>query len=263
MSVAAQGQESATEATGAKKGSARERSTIGFPYLALDEAIEVANAIHRNVGTGACSDDQLAPWLSLSQKSSGYRLRIYTTKMFGLIDSPSPGAYQMTDLGRRIVDPVQEPKAKAEAFLEVPLFSAVFNKFRGGTLPPTTALEVELRTLGVAQKQTSKARSSFERSAHSAGYFHEGRNRLVKPGFAEIKTKAEDPAPDKKSASENNGKKGRHPLIEGLLATLPSEDGNWSVEERVVWLKTAATGFDLIYGIEGTITIEGSASGAK
>lgn len=39
----------------------RERSSIGFPYDPLDEAIAVARAIHSNVGTGDCDDAQLSP----------------------------------------------------------------------------------------------------------------------------------------------------------------------------------------------------------
>lgn len=241
----------------------RERSSIGFPYLTLVEATEVADTIHENVGNGSCAGDQLAPWLSLSPKSSGFRLRVSAAKLFGLIESPSSGSYTLTELGRKIVDQKQRRSAKSEAFLKVPLFSAAFDRFRGNVLPPAAALEREFHELGVAKKQTGKARSSFERSAEAAGYFSNGRDRLVKPGFAEAKSEPEQTAPNQELASEPSRSRNRHPLIEGLLATLPPEDGPWAVEERVVWLKTAATGFDLIYGIEGTITIEGSASGTK
>ena len=53
-------------------GASRQRSTIGFPYMDLDDALEVASAIHDNVGQGECDEDQLAAWLQLSVKSSGF-----------------------------------------------------------------------------------------------------------------------------------------------------------------------------------------------
>ena len=271
MDGSPQGQSSATEAEIRHAAAKRERSSIGFPYLTLDEAVDVANAIHKNVGTGDCSDDQLAPWLALSQKSSGYRLRISAAKIFGLIESVSAGTHKLTDLGRKIVDPAQERMAKAEAFLEVPLFSAVFKQYRGNVLPPPAALERELNSLGVAQKQTSKARSSFERSAQSAGYFHEGRDRLVKPGFAESKREAEQHPPDQNGTIETGEDRGvtggesesRHPFVEGLLQTLPPTEEPWPVEGRVAWLRAAAVCFDLLYGVKETINIEGKAAGTK
>ncbi|MCY3828730.1 MAG: hypothetical protein OXF89_06310 [Rhodospirillaceae bacterium] len=251
-----------TDAVGAK----RERSRIAFPYMALDEAVDVAKAIHKNVGLGECADDQLAPWLGLSPKSSGYRTRISAAKMFGLIEGVPSAAYKLADLGLRVVDSTQQSVAKSEAFLRVPLFNAVYERFRGNALPGPTGLESEFVSLGVPQKQTSKARWAFEKSAQSAGYFHKGNDRLVKPGFVEEAARPSESMKGGEETTQSRGRVGgdeRHPLIEGLLATLPPKDGNWPVEERVVWLKTAATGFDLIYGIEGTIKIEGSASGTK
>ena len=267
MDSSAQGQEPISGAKGDQNAAKRERSSIGFPYQTLDEAVELATAIHKNVGAGECDDDQLAPWLSSSQKSSSYRLRIYASKMFGLIESQPPGVHKLTDLGRRVVDSSQADAAKAEAFLEVPLFREVFEKYRGNSLPPASALEREFHVLGVAQKQTGKARSTFERSAQSAGYFNQGRDRLVKPGFAKGK-EAPPPPPSQTEDPPKRGENGgggetRHPFIEGLLQTLPNPDTVWSMEGRVAWLKAAATCFDLMYRGEGVINIEGQADKTK
>ena len=154
--------------------------------------------------------------------------------------------------------------AKADAFLEVPLFSAVFEQYRGNSLPPTAALEREFNALGVAEKQTGKARSSFERSAQTAGYFNQGKDRLVKPGFAAAKresapetTTFEPNNTPKTGGSDDGGKGTQHPFILGLLQTLPEPDTVWAIEGRVAWLKAAATCFDLIYRGDGTIHIDG------
>lgn len=260
-----QGANAKTETVSGK----RERSRIQFPYFALDEALDVAAAIYENVALGECEDDQLAPWLKLSPTSSGYRSRVSTAKMFGLIDNPSSGKYRLTDLGQRIVDPDQQGAAKSEAFLAVPLFGAVYDRFRGAALPPPAALEREFRELGVAEKQTNKARWAFERSAQSAGFFNQGRERLVKPGFAEGKADQgnEHQPPNSKTfdraAVDDGGSGTRHPFIQGLLQTLPEPGTVWALEGRVAWLKAAATCFDLIYRGSGTITIEGQTTETK
>lgn len=73
----------------------------------LDNAIDVARAIYGNVGQGDCDEDQLAAWLSLSPKSSGFRVRLATARMFGVIESSASGALKVTALGRQIGDPNQ------------------------------------------------------------------------------------------------------------------------------------------------------------
>jgi hypothetical protein len=83
----------------AAEGQKRERSSIAFPYNNLDDAIEVAKAIHDNVGLGECDDDQLAAWLKLSPKSSGYRVQLSAARMFGVLDAES-SSHKLSALGR-------------------------------------------------------------------------------------------------------------------------------------------------------------------
>ena len=239
----------------------RERSRIAFPYMDLDEAIRVATVIHRNVALGICESDQLASWLSLSPNSSGFRVRVSTAKIFGLVDGRTSGPYRLTELGKKIVDPANQATAKVDAFLTVPLFGAVYERYRGSNLPPATALETEFRGLGVAKKQSGKARGTFERSAQTAEFFKEGRDRLVKPGFAQTEEVPDELTDEEDSSlserrNDGGGNGRRHPFIEGLLATLPMGAGPWEMEGRVAWLKAAAMGFDLIYGFKGEINIE-------
>lgn len=102
-----------------------------------------------------------------------------------------------------------ERAARAEAFMRVPLYAGVYDKYRGHLLPPAKALEREMQGLGVSSKQTDKARQAFERSARQAGYFESGEDRLVKPR-ADTLPRRDDPAPDagadtKKLENDNRG----------------------------------------------------------
>ena len=245
-----------------EEGDARQRSTISFPYNNLNDAIEVAQAIHKNVGTGECDDSQLAAWMNMSPKSSGYRIQVSASRMFGLVETAA-GQHKMSSLARMIVDPQREREARSKAFLKVPLYSALFEKYKGGVVPPAAALERDIVSLGVAEKQKERARQIFERSAEQGGFSEHGKERLVQPGIAGglanhtlgenggkgdaiLPLPPAPPPPPPPPATDE-----LHPFIQGLLKTLPPPDSDWPASGRTKWLQTAANIFDLIYKGEG------------
>lgn len=82
--------ETNVEAMDSPDGRTRQRSTIGFPYMALDAAIELAQAVYDNVSRGECDDNQLAAWSGQSPKSSTFRVQISAARMFGLLEGHQP-----------------------------------------------------------------------------------------------------------------------------------------------------------------------------
>jgi hypothetical protein len=233
-----------------KVAGVRQRSTIGFPYMDLGKAIEMAAAIHSHVGLGECDDDQLAAWTDQSAKASTFRVQVYAARMFGVLEGDG-GRHKLSELGRAIVDPNQAREAKARAFMVVPLFKAVFEKYRGGVLPPSAALERDVVALGVSEKQKGRARQVFERSAELAGYFEHGKNRLVMPA---VVTSRDQPREESKTDQENGGGNGGEgkppeidPIIRGLLVRLPRSGDVWPEQERKLWLGLLEGSFKLIY----------------
>lgn len=240
-------------------GQARQRSTIGFPYMDLKSAVEFADAIHSHVELGDCDDDQLAAWTNQSSKSSTFRVQIYAARTFDVLEG-NGSKHRLSELGRAIVDPKQAREAKARAFLAVPLYKAVYEKYRGGVLPPAAALSCDMVALGVSEKQKDRARLVFERSAEQAGCFEQGKQRLVMPGVAyqpdaPQENGSEKPEPENGGGGEPPSPK-LHPFIQGLLQTLPKPETEWAVAARAKWLQTAANIFDLIYKGDGGIRIE-------
>jgi hypothetical protein len=241
-------------------GDGRQRSTIQFPYNNLADAVEVAQAIHDNVGTGDCDETQLSAWMKMSPKSSGFRVQISAAKLFGIVEGGS-GGYRLSPLGRMIVDPQRTREARAKAFMNVPLYKAVYDKYKGGVMPPAAAFERDIVGLGVAEKQKERARQIFDRSAEQAGFFEHGKNRLVLPGIAARPSDEAEGNGDLGGDGGGGGNGGgkpptppptppastRHPFIEGLLKTLPEPETDWQVADRAKWLQTAANIFDLIY----------------
>jgi hypothetical protein len=246
-----------------KQKQTRQRSSVPFAYVDLQDVMEVAIAIQEHVGSGDCDEHQLSAWLKKSQKSSGFRSVWSTARLFGLIETEN-GKFRLSPLGRRAVDPAQERDAKAKAFLTVPLYNKLFENYKGVALPPSAALERELVQIGVAEKQKHTARLVLERSALYAGFFEHGKDRLVMPGVAPnehrelSKPNESEGRPGGGAGGNGGGEKPRHPFIEGLLKTLPDPDSDeeWPLDKRVKWLQTAANIFDLIYKGEGGIKVE-------
>jgi hypothetical protein len=233
----------------------RERSTIKFPYADLDNAVRIAKGVHQVAGM-ACQEEQLAAQLGVAVKGGAFRMMLYAAKIFGLVGL-SQGSVRLTALGQRVNDPQQEKMARAEAFLTVPLYGAIYQQYKGGTLPPAAALESEMVNLGVAKKVTEKARQVFQRAAMQAGFFAFGQDRLVLPasgpGGAVQQPKHEEPESkgreehERKGGGGGTGGGGRDHLIEGLINKLPDEGTEWGIEDRQRWLQLAAGIFEFVY----------------
>ena len=233
---------------------ARQRSTISFPYEDLGSAAEIAQAIHSNVGMGDGEDEQVAAWTNQSHKSSGFRAQMGAARLFGLIESSS-GRHRLAELGRMIVDPQRTREARVRAFLNVPLYNAVFEKYKGGVLPPTAAFERDIQGLGVSEKMKDRARRGLEKSAEFAGFYEQGKTRLVRPGIAvreEPETRKPETGEDSQPTPKNknggdDGFGSQDALIIGLFRKLPQPAAEWAEEDRQKWLQTAANIFDLVY----------------
>lgn len=263
-----EGAEFSETADAATAGSAdketRDRSTIDFPYLPLEAGIEVATALYNRIGFGSCEQDELAA--EMGQTISGaFRQKTSAARTFGLVAKDGRSAFVLTDLGKRMVSPEGKPSAVVDAFLNVPLYREIYDKFRGHNLPPAKALEREMESLGVAQKQTDRARQAFERSAQFAGFFDNGKERLVRPRRAEAANKSTDatqvvsrPAERDESLQSRGEDRllaaGRlslppdiDPIIAGLINRLPKTGSNWPMAERQKWLQVLQSSFDLVY----------------
>ncbi len=265
METAANGETTpAPDATRDGSAQKRERSTIEFPYMDLADALAVAKAIHKTTASSPCQSDQLAAAMDLSMRSSGFRMRMSTARLFGLVESDrGSGGAKLTPLGQMVVDAKREREGKAKAFLNVPLYAKLYELYRGKVLPPSGALEREIAALGVAQKQTDRARQAFERSATAAGFFEAGRDRLVAPGIANSETPASQSRSDQGgNGGGGDGGSGRgrdHPLVKGLFDALPLTETMSSLE-RWRWLRAAEINLSFAYdspeGDNGEIDIK-------
>lgn len=247
----------------------RVKSNIGFPYGDLKDAIEVVRKMFENNGQQHCTIHQLAAWLGHDSVTSGaFRLKLTTARTFGLIEFDHD-TVKITELGRDIIDPNHERQAKVQAFLHVPLYQELFERNKGHMLPTDVGLEQEIVGLGVPPKQRDKARQAFQRSAQQAGFFEQGRTKLVLPsgsGMPIIANGSRDTRPLMPTSTttesippQNNyggGSGGgnklsalqEQPLIQGLFQLLPPVVGTpMSETKRKEWLTLAENILKILY----------------
>ena len=220
-----------------------ERSEIAFPYGSLKDAEEIAHSLHSKWGDDA-EVVQLAGGMSTTTGSGTFRSKLGTARTFGVLEG-TRGRAKLTNLGKRIVDPATMPAARVEAFLNVPLFQALYEKHKSGVVPPDRALENEILELGVSSRQVGRARQSFQRSAEQAGFFAHGRDRLIIPNVGKLHEgtpKDGSALTDEEDMLDLLDRSGFPPQTMALLKMLFSQDAaDWSDEKIAELVRAART----------------------
>lgn len=186
-------------------GRKRDRTLIEFPYTDLTRGAELTATLGQAGGKVWIEQKQLAVAMDMSANGGTFRSRLSAAKMFGFIETEA-GKVRLSDLGIRLLDESTERVAKVEAFLNVPLYRAMYDSYNGFALPPAAAIERQMISMGVPPKQAERARQAFASSAQAAGYIASN-GRFSKPMVAPAEAKDEK----SKDASGGNGGGGEPP----------------------------------------------------
>jgi hypothetical protein len=172
--------------------------------------------------------------------------------MFGLIET-GQGAATLTQLGRDALNNSgKERVARITAFLNVQLFAAMYEQFKGHALPPPPAIERQMEQLGVSPKQKERARQTFMKSAQYAGFIDAASGRFVKPGIMPGEGRLDEKPPaDQEFRGNGTGGDGGglslDPLLLALLRKIPDTEKGWPAAQRVRWFRTFAMNVSQIY----------------
>jgi len=195
------------------------RLTSGTRFAAygLGDSIALAKAIHEK-GGGRASHDQLAAFLGYSSTNNGAFLdRMASAKTFGLVTG---GRHELmiTTRAQQILMPEYPEQVRGhliEAFMEVPLFKAVYEEYHGKELPPEFGLKNALRTrFAITPSRINDAYRSLMESADMAGLFEVrgSRTQLIIPAMPAVAARRpptdEEESAEETAAADNGGSGG-------------------------------------------------------
>lgn len=247
------------------------KSATQYPYFDLDDSVATARAVHER-GGGSCGRDLVAAALGYSTTKSGaFLTRIYAAKQFGLINIDGD-TLSITDRAISILHPVMETDAavaRRDAFLSVPLFQKVYEKFRGSALPPEIGLQNLLKTeYKIVEDRIKPALRVMLDSAQQAGFFDAAgnRSRLIAPAIAANSAagKPEPSRPEPPSAKAEgdgqtdrgrsaaiggggDGPSGVHPALIAMLRELPRPGTPWPKAKKDLFMTAFRSIVDVVY----------------
>jgi hypothetical protein len=232
-----------------------------YPMFDLNASLLLARAV-KEKGGNACTPEQLGGYLGVKNTTGGSFVgRVAAAKAFGLIRTVQ-GRYEITERAEAILYHVTDllrDQALRDAFLAIPLYRQVYDRFKGQSLPQEFGLRNLLHTqygIPSGDRVTAACRVMMD-SAETGGFYraHNGaRTHLVDPvqGTPSYATPPRDQGapPDGDRATLNGGGGGgggngssgvglpsRGKLLDGMWEELPA-DPQWDEESLGYWLDT-------------------------
>lgn len=165
----------------------RQRSAYLFPAYGFTTALDIARRVEEG-GGGTLSEETLALNLGLSAKSSGFRLKSLAARQFQLITKQGD-TLSTTPVAKAIFKPTSNEDALRGyrlAFLSIPLFKAVAERYRGQRLPDSqtlrNVLEREFQVEHARVQQAERMLLDSARDAHLLKHRGDGTYLVVSDG---------------------------------------------------------------------------------
>jgi hypothetical protein len=198
---------------------------------------------------------RLPDWRSSGVRGA-FRGRTAAGRMCGAVETQG-SELVLTDFGERICAPASRAEALAEAFLRIPLYKALYDRYAadGGSVPDSATIEGDMIRLGVSDSRIGIIRRAFLRSAEVAGYFRSGPDRLIRPsgagGTLSVMTSF-PPAPEEPAAQHAPPRVpiAEHPMYKALTDELPPVGSALSAKELDRWINIARINLRHIYRLD-------------
>ncbi len=121
-----------------------------YPYISLDEAINVVRKINELGGFATKADLQQV----LKRKGGWLGVTIVSTKRYGLVEGH--GKLNLTEQAKKIIAPTyagEEVEAKKQAFFDVPLFNEIYSRFNGNYPADDLFINILMRNHSIKNKR--------------------------------------------------------------------------------------------------------------
>ncbi len=147
----------------------RKRSR-GYPGVNLADTISNLRVVQQGLGLGAHEREAIAKALGHPAETGASNRKIGALSLFGLLDR-GPGGYTITNLGKSLLRPLpgEEPELLRSAFLSVPLYQEVFDKYGPEGRLPQHIPQLMERLFGIVAPSGDYASRTMIQSAKYAG----------------------------------------------------------------------------------------------
>lgn len=154
----------------------RERSAL-YPMITVDECFDIIELVEKKGGKVHASSS-IAQVLGVSEKTNSFRSKISTLRQYGLI-AGNQGTYKLTDISTDYLYPTddkQRKNAKLQAFLNVPLYKKLIEKYENQALPAMDKLANILlgKEFGLTKNTKDSAVEYFVKSLEQLGLLVNG-----------------------------------------------------------------------------------------
>lgn len=175
------------QAKSSSRRKTRQRSVYLFPAYGFTTALDIARRVEES-GGGILTEETLAINLGLSAKSSGFRLKSLAARQFQLIGKQGD-TLTTTPVAKAIFKPTSNEDALRgyrQAFLSIPLFQAVAERYRGQRLPDSqtlrNVLEREFHVDHSRVQQAERVLLDSARDTHLLNHTGDGTYLVVSEG---------------------------------------------------------------------------------
>lgn len=152
------------------------------PKVALEYVLVLLASVDVNGAPQTIA--QIAESVGQSGNSGAFRTRLSAATYFGFVESTRRGHVVLTELGQHALDSERRREALLSAWMNVPVFRTLYDRYAGRPLPSRLGIEDDLQSLGVTAAAAAQVRRVMISSADSAGLLPADRDRLVMPSPA-------------------------------------------------------------------------------
>jgi hypothetical protein len=160
-------------------------SVSNYPRHSAEAALRIPKAILDQNAGKPTTDKQAAEFLGLKTAKGPFAVEISSGIKYGLLNRPSTGKLDVTDLARQILRPKAEEdvtKGYQQAVLNAPTLSDVYLHYRGENLPDRQFFDNALEdTFKIPKDKLSEFKDVFTKSLKAAQLCeeHDGRVRIL------------------------------------------------------------------------------------
>lgn len=156
-----------------------------YPRHTVKDALRIPAAMLTQNAGRTCTDLQAVSFVGLKSAKGPVAVEISSAIKYGFLNRPVAKKIELTELGRQALKPksVEDEKAALhQAILNAPVFSDVYNHYRGENIPDSQFFDNALEdNFSIDPTKVSEFKDLFLKSLKSASLIaeHDGRMRVL------------------------------------------------------------------------------------